>query len=67
MNQMTQADARAFIIALNNIAQYVPPMHMQQVTNNPLCRIIEQMANAEEKNRIASTEPEERPRPHVVS
>jgi len=56
---VTQDDARSFIIALNAIVPYVPPMHMAQITNSPVCRMIEQAANA-------SGQPEERPKPRAV-
>ena len=58
---MNQNDARAFIVALNAIAPYVPPMLMQQITGSPVCRVIEQMANT------APAEQGERPKPHAVS
>jgi hypothetical protein len=42
---MNQEDARAFIVALNTMQPYVPPMHFAQVTQNPMIKIIEQIAN----------------------
>jgi hypothetical protein len=72
---MNPTDARNLIIALNNISGYVPPMLMSQVMSNPICRVLEQVANHDastaqtgaqqgEQTNNASTE---RPRPHVVS
>lgn len=42
---MNQNDARNFIMALNNCAQYVPPMVMAQLTGNPMSKYIEAIAN----------------------
>jgi hypothetical protein len=53
---MNRDDARAFILALNGIAPYVPPMHMQPLANNPVVKEIESIANA----------PDERPKPKAV-
>lgn len=63
---MTKDDARAFIVALNNITAYVPPMHMQPLITNPICKIIEQMANAPEQLQQSEPAPAERPKPHIV-
>lgn len=45
---MTNTDARNFILALNATAQYVPPIVMQQLLGNPICRQIEAAANEPE-------------------
>lgn len=42
---MTQEDARNFIMALNSIGGYVPPIQFQVLTNNPVIKAIEAMAN----------------------
>jgi len=59
---VNQTDARAFIIALNGIVPYVPPMLMAQITGSPVCKLIEQVANTPEgmPGEI------ERPKPRVV-
>lgn len=68
---MTQSDARNFIVALNNIAAYVPPMLMQPLMANPICKIVEHMANTPEQPNQATQgdigATQERPKPHVVS
>lgn len=42
---MTHEDARMFIIALNGISQYVPPMLMMPLLQNSICKQIERIAN----------------------
>ena len=68
---MNQSDARNFILALNAIAPYVPPMLMQPLMTNPICQIIEHMANTPDKSNQATQgdtgSTQERPKPHVVS
>jgi hypothetical protein len=72
---MNQTDARNFILALNNIAGYVPPMLMGMLTSNPLCRLIEQVANppmtgeqqGEQQGEQTNNATPERPKPHIVS
>jgi hypothetical protein len=69
---MNQSDARNFIIALNNIVGYVPPMLMAHVTGSPVCKLIEQIANTPDGaagvagEQQAQGVPVERPKPHVV-
>lgn len=64
---MTREDARNFIVALNAIAPYVPPMLMNGVTQNPISQIIQQMANAPEQGVGEQGTAAERPKPHAVS
>ena len=64
---MTREDARNFLIAMNNVAAYVPPMLMVQVTNSPVARLIEQVANQPEVQQGEQQQNIERPKPHVVT
>jgi len=57
---MNQTDARNFILALNAIVPYVPPMLMAQVSGSAVCKTIEQIANTPEQPAA------ERPKPHAV-
>lgn len=50
-------DARNFILALNATAQYVPPIVMQQLLGNPICREIEAAANNPESTTPAQQAP----------
>lgn len=64
---MNQADARNFIMALNSIAPYVPPMLMNAVMGNPICRIIEQAANHDASTAQMGEQQGEPPKkPHLV-
>ena len=53
---MNQNDARQFLMSMSNIAQYVPPMLFTQVTSNPICRVIEQIANGQATAEYRNTE-----------
>ena len=66
---MTRDDARSFLMALNGIMPYVPPMLMTQITANPVARLIEQVANhdAAQAQTGEAGPPQERPKPHAVS
>lgn len=68
---MNQTDARNFILALNAVAQFVPPLHMQPLMANPICKVIEHLANTPEQSDTATQEgasgpPINRPKPHAV-
>jgi hypothetical protein len=63
---MNQTDARNFLLAINAVVGYVPPMLMAGVTNSPVARLIEQIANSPEQPQGEQT-PQERPKPHAVS
>ena len=62
---MNQTDARALLIALNNASAYVPPMIWQNVTSNPILRVLEHLANAppsgEQQVQNGADRAEERP------
>lgn len=65
---MTKDDARAFAVAMNTIAPYVPPMLMQTLLQNPICRLIETVANApDQATQGAVGPPLERPKPQAVT
>ena len=67
---MNQQDARSFILALNAVVGYVPPMLMTQVTASPVCKLIEQIANSDQATQGGITgqvPPAERPnKPRAV-
>ncbi len=54
---MNQQDARNLLIALNNVAGYVPPMIWQNVVNNPIMRFIDQVANSPQAG-VAGSQPQ---------
>jgi hypothetical protein len=55
---MTKDDARNFIIALNAIQPYVPPLMFQPLAGSAVAKYLTDVANG-----IA----DERPKPHAVS
>lgn len=54
---MNQNDVRSFLLAINGLQGYVPPMLFQQVTANPACRILEGVANGELSFEVGSPKP----------
>ena len=63
---MTRDDARNFIMAMNSIVPYVPPMLMTPLASSTVMRVIEQMAN-HDASQAQTGEAVERPKPHAVS
>ena len=62
---MTQDDARNFIVALNSIVPYVPPMLMQPLVTSPCAKLIQQVANTPQQEQ-QHEQSIERPKPHAV-
>lgn len=59
---MKQSDAREFIMAMNAIQMYVPPMYFSAITNNPIVAEIQQVANAQPTTeRTDNVEPFKKP------
>ena len=63
---MNQTDARNFILALNAIVPYVPPMLMAQVSGSSVCKAIEQIANTPDAGLGEQGTLAQRPKPHAV-
>ena len=42
---LTQNDTRAFLMAMNAIADYVPPIMYQRLIANPVSQVLQDVAN----------------------
>lgn len=54
---INQNDARNFLLTLNSIAGYVPPLQFQAVVNNPVAMTLQNVANGFLELTVKTEEP----------